>query len=112
MVTASQRLQNTCKVFAGTDTLLTYRVRGDAQSRCKHFTSGSPDRSGHSSPTVGAPMLGRSPLADIVPSKQTPTHDLWIRKLPPRPSAAHCPPTPSAALGHSPRRSEIGRAHV
>src|SRR5437667_5407028 len=28
MVTASQRLQNTCKVLAGTDTLLTHPLRG------------------------------------------------------------------------------------
>src|SRR5438132_11439531 len=81
MGTASQRLQNSCKVLAGTDTLLTHPVIGDAQSRCKHFTSVSPDRSGHSSPTVGAPMLGRSPLADMVPSKQTPTRELWIRMV-------------------------------
>src|SRR2546428_10058196 len=33
MVTASQRLQNTWKVLAGTDTLLTHPSRGDAQSR-------------------------------------------------------------------------------
>src|SRR6266568_1995463 len=33
MVTASQRLQDTCKVLAGTDTLLTHPLRGDAQSR-------------------------------------------------------------------------------
>src|SRR6266566_302286 len=33
MVTASQRLQDTCKVLAGTDILLTPPLRGDAQSR-------------------------------------------------------------------------------
>src|SRR5207245_11443077 len=33
MVTASQRLQNTWKVLAGTDTLPTHPSRGDAQSR-------------------------------------------------------------------------------
>src|SRR5881296_2498330 len=53
---------------------------GDAQSRCKHFTSVSPDPSGHFLPTVGAPMLGRSPLADMVSSKQAPTRELWIRR--------------------------------
>src|SRR6266566_663024 len=75
MVAASQRLQNTCKALAGTDTLLTHPLRGDAESRCKHFTSVSPDRSGHFPLTVGAPMLGRSPLADMVSSKQAPTGD-------------------------------------
>src|SRR2546422_4894456 len=50
----------------------------DTQSACKHFTSVSPDRSGHFRSTVGAPMLGRSPLADMVPSKQAPTRELWI----------------------------------
>src|SRR2546428_7357660 len=80
MVTGSLRLQNACKVLAGIDTLLTHPLRGDAQSRCKHFTSVSPDRSGHFPPTVGAPMLGRSPLADMVPSKQAPTPELWIRQ--------------------------------
>src|SRR3989442_3756514 len=81
MVTTSQRLQNACKVLAGTDTPLSHPLRGDAQSRCKHFTSVSPDRSGHFPPTMGAPMLGRSPLADMVPSKQTPTRELWIRRV-------------------------------
>src|SRR2546428_2309511 len=81
MVTTSQRLQNACKVLAGTDTLVTHPLRGDAQSRCKHFTSVSPDRSGHFPLTVGAPMLGRSPLADMVPSKQASTGELWIRRV-------------------------------
>src|SRR3989442_5904645 len=77
MVTGSLRLQNACKVLAGIDTLLTHPLRGDAQSRCKHFTSVSPDRSGHFPPTVGAPMLSRSPLAGMVSSKQAPTRELW-----------------------------------
>jgi len=27
-------------------------------------------------------MLGRSPLADMVSSKQAPTRELWIRRVP------------------------------
>src|SRR2546426_4456762 len=41
MVTASQRLQNTCKVLAGTDTRLTHPLggmRGAVQAFCKRFS--------------------------------------------------------------------------
>src|SRR3989441_11118535 len=41
MVTASQRLQNTCKVLAGTDTLLTHPLGGmrrAVQAFCKRFS--------------------------------------------------------------------------
>jgi len=79
MGTVRQDLQNTCKVLAETDALLIIRAGEDAQSRCKHFTSVSPDRSGHFPPTVGAPMLGKSPLAYMVSSKQALTGELWIR---------------------------------
>ena len=56
------------------------RPRRVEQHIYKHFTSVSPDASGHFSPTVRAPMLGRSPLADMVSSKRAPTGELWIRE--------------------------------
>jgi hypothetical protein len=79
--TLMQPSQNARKVPAATHAFSTSDQQKNAQSRCKHFTSVSPDRSGHFSPTVGAPMLGRSPLADIVSSKQAPTPDSGSREV-------------------------------
>jgi len=54
----------------------------------KHFTSVSPDPSGHFARNVRAPMLGGQPVADMVSSNHAPTRELWIRSaIPDHPHA-------------------------
>jgi len=75
-----RRLQNGCRDFKRT-TLLTTVQESPTRTLYKHFTSVSPDLSGHGCQTDRAPMLVGTPLADKVSAKAALGPALWIRRV-------------------------------
>src|SRR5947209_19113266 len=73
-------LRNACKTLAPFRNSPDHCSGESSRTLYKHFTSVSPDQSGHCPPSLRAPMLGGQPLTDMVSSKQTRWARLWIRK--------------------------------
>src|SRR5438309_7393248 len=61
-------------------TLLTHSSRESSRTLCKHFTSVSPDLSGHRCQTDRAPMLVGTPLPVILSVFRALGPALWIRR--------------------------------
>src|SRR3989442_2710914 len=62
-------------------TLLTHSSRESSRTLCKHFTSVSPDLSGHRCQTDRAPMLVGTPLPVILSVFRALGPALWIRRV-------------------------------